>query len=112
MPNPLVVVDLATGVAQIGSTTVEVRARPGGALVVGGRVIRPLLFGERWRLLDDVAAGDRSIGATVLAHACEPESMATVESSTADDEIAEVLALHLAGARPERTVQGFAEQLA
>ncbi|GFG52567.1 hypothetical protein MAGR_40080 [Mycolicibacterium agri] len=73
-------------------------------------MIRPLLFGERWRLLDRIAAGQSSVGATVLAHARDPGSTAA-SASSAEDEIAQVLALYLAGARPERAAQGFAAQL-
>jgi hypothetical protein len=107
MPCPLVVLRLAACEAQVAGTTVAVHARPGGAVALEGRVIRPLRFGERWRLLGDAAATGNPIGATVLAHAGAPAT-----ETTADDAIAQVLALHLAGARPERTVPRFDEQLA
>jgi hypothetical protein len=110
MPISVVTLDLAAGVAHIAGRTIAVRARPGGALDVGGRVVRPLRFGERWRVLDDVADSDSPLGATVLAHAGEPET--ADESQVADDEIGQIIALHLAGARPERAVPGFATQLA
>src|ERR1044072_670762 len=107
MTNPLVVVDLRAGTAHIADVTVTVRGQPGGALILDGRVIRPLSFGERRRALDDVAATGRSIGAMVLARACAPEPAA--EPST-DDEVAQILAMHLAGARPERPVHAFDTQ--
>ncbi|WP_319453009.1 MULTISPECIES: hypothetical protein [unclassified Mycobacterium] len=110
MPISVVTLDLAAGVAQLAGSTIAVRARPGGALDVGGRVVRPLSFGERWRVLDDVASSDSPLGATVLAHAGEPET--ADQAQVADDEIAQIIALHLAGARPERAVPGFAAQLA
>ena len=110
MPNSVVTLDLAAGVAQLAGSSIAVRARPGGALYVGGRVIRPLSFGERWRVIDAASAAESPLGATVLAHASEPE--AAGETQPVDDERAQVIALHLAGARPERTVPGFAAQLA
>lgn len=110
MPSSVVTLDLGAGVAHIAGTTIGVRARQGGALEVGGRIVRPLHFGERWRLLDDVAAGESPLGAAVLAYAGDA---ATVDQAQAgDDEIAQIIALHLAGARPERAVPGFAAQLA
>src|SRR5215208_1753018 len=99
MPNPLVAVDLTAGTARIADTTVAVRGQPGGGLILDDRVIRPLTFGERCRLLDDAAASGRSIGATVLARARARES---ATETSVDDEIAQILAMHLAGARPER----------
>lgn len=109
MPNPLVVVDLTAGTARIADTTVAVQGQPGGALKLAGRVIRPLSFGERWRLLDDVASSGRSLGATVLARSCARES---ATEPSADDAVAQILAMHLAGARPERRAHAFEAQLA
>lgn len=108
MPNPLVVVDLTAGTAHIADITVAAQGLPGGALILDGQVIRPLSFGERWRLLDDAASSGRSLGATVLARACARES--APEPST-DDEVAQILAMHLAGARPERRAHAFEAQL-
>ncbi len=108
MPNPLVVVDLTAGAAHVAGATVAVRGQPGGGLTLDGRVIRPLTFGDRCRLIDDASANRRSIGATVLARACDRESAA--EPSTGD-QIAQILAMHLAGARPERRALVFEAQL-
>jgi hypothetical protein len=44
-----------------------------------------------------------------LAHAGDPET--ADQTRVADDEVAHIIALHLAGARPERAVPGFAAQL-
>ncbi|MBT2498624.1 hypothetical protein J7E25_05910 [Agromyces sp. ISL-38] len=124
MARPLVVLDLAAGRALLGGAVAVVRARPGGAVEFGGRVIRPLRFGERWRLLDGAATdgadrSDGSLGASVLAVAVAGARVedASVDGAGADgawpdDRIARVLALHLAGARPGRAVPGCGAQLA
>lgn len=116
MARPLVVLDLAARQALLGGTVAVVRVRPGGALEYGGRVIRPLRFGERWRLLDGAAAtegSDGSVGASVLAAAeSGPTGAGPTGAGTDVEQIARVLALHLAGARPDRTVPGCAAQLA
>ncbi|ORV25017.1 hypothetical protein AWB98_19170 [Mycolicibacterium conceptionense] len=106
MADPIVSLDLAACRAWIAGVAVAVQPRPGGGLVFGQRIIRPLRFGERWRLLDAAVNAGNRIGATVLA--CATEVASTPETDT----IAEVLALHLAGARPERSTPGFTAQLA
>ncbi len=100
MPRQVVVLDLAAGRASVGGTTVAVGARPGGGLLVGAHLIRPISFGERWRLL--AGSAGTSIGAGILACA---------SGRSGGDAAAAVLALHLAGARPERAVPGFAAQM-
>ncbi|TMS48836.1 hypothetical protein [Mycobacterium sp. DBP42] len=106
MADPIVVLDLAARRAWVAGVAVAVQPRPGGALAFGEHLIRPLRFGERWRLLEAAVDAGNRIGATVLA--CAGESAPTPENDT----IAEVLALHLAGARPERNTPGFTAQLA
>ena len=96
------------------------RVRPGGALEFGGRVIRPLRFGERWRVLDGAATDglDGSLGASVLAAAGAASDGSASDDARPDgaagdgERIARALALHLAGARSDRAVPGCVEQLA
>lgn len=96
----------------MGGTTAAVRARPGGALALGSRVLRPLRFGERWRLLHEVGDGS-GVAAAVLARTAVPDPHGSVmDDGVVDPVIEQILALHLAGARPERAVPGFARQLA
>ncbi|MCV7363842.1 hypothetical protein [Mycolicibacterium neworleansense] len=112
MADPIVALDLATRRAWVAGVAVAVQPRPGGGLAVGDRVIRPLRFGERWRVVDDAVNGGNRIGATVLAWATESPAAPATGAHADAATIAEVLALHLAGARPERKTPGFSAQLA
>lgn len=102
MTGPVVVLDLAAGQARVGGTVVAVSAEPGGGLRYGETSLRALGFGERWRLVAEQA---RELGRAVLASAAAP-------APPGADQIAQVLALHLAGARTERTAPAFTAQLA
>ncbi len=102
MTGPVVVLDLAAGQARVGGTVVAVSAEPGGGLRYGETSLRALGFGERWRLVAEQA---RELGRAVLASAA-------VLPPPGDDQIAQVLALHLAGARTERRAPAFTAQLA
>ncbi|CRZ14816.1 hypothetical protein [Mycolicibacterium neworleansense] len=82
MADPIVALDLATRRAWVAGVAVAVQPRPGGGLAVGDRVIRPLRFGERWRVVDDAVNGGNRIGATVLAWATEsPAAPATLTAA-------------------------------
>ena len=115
MLRPLVAIDLVAGRATLAGTTVLVRARSGGALEFEGRVIHPLRFGERWRLLEATTVSG-SLGANVLAAATDgdgtEDAVAVRDAGTRGDTAAQVLALHLAGARVDRTAPGCAAQVA
>lgn len=102
MTGPVVVLDLAAGQARVADAVVPVSAEPDGGLRYGSIALRPLSFGERWRV---VAEDPRELGRAVLAGAAAP-------TRPIADVVAEVLALHLAGARPDRPVPGFSAQVA
>ena len=100
MPRAVVELDLGAGLARLGAVTVDVAARPGGALAFDGLLIRPLAFGERWRVLAGAPA--EGIGPAILAAA---------SGRTGGGQLAQVLALYLSGARPGRAIPAFAEQV-
>jgi hypothetical protein len=87
-----VVIDHGTGTAQVGATTLAIRAvGTHGAVGVGNLVVRPLRFGERSRLVD--AAATATDPARTL-------SRLVAEAAAGDgrDPATNAVALHLAGA--------------
>lgn len=109
-----VMIDVGAGYAHIGDQVIDVgiaTAGPAGSLAVGALVLRPLSFGERLRLVREVA--DRPMSTdTVRALAASVLNASLVRGGEVDVEFAAVtesLALHLAGARLDVMSPGFAD---
>jgi hypothetical protein len=92
--------DLVGGVAHLGDQSVAIEDAPQDGLTVEGWTIRPLDFGER----DRSVRGAADVAASVLA-------AASLEAGPEPSLPAEILALHLAGADPDRERRGFDETL-
>lgn len=114
MPVAAVMIDIGAGHACVGDQVIEVAlaaAAPAGSLAVGSVVLRPLSFGERLRLVREVAGRPmstdtaRALAASVLSASLVRGGAADVESAA----VTESLALHLAGARLDVTSPGFAD---
>ena len=114
MPVAAVIIDIGAGHAHVGDQVIDVApaaAGPTGSLAVGPLVLRPLTFGERLRLVREVAGGPvstdsaRALAASVLS--------ASLVTGDAADAVAaattESVALHLSGARLDVTTPGFAD---
>jgi len=114
MPVAAVIIDIGAGHAHVGDQVIDVApvtSGPAGSLAVGRLVLRPLTFGERLRLVREVAGGPVSTdSARALAASVLSASLVTGDAADAEFVAAtESVALHLAGARLDVTSPGFAD---